>query len=185
MTCTTCQGIAADDPRFVALDAFMEGSRQTPGSLIAVLHKAQELFGFLPAEVQDHIARGMAIPTAEVYGVVTFYNLFNTEPVGQFPISVCMGTACYVRGADRILSQLETELEIKPGQVTPDGLFSLEVCRCIGACGLAPVITVAGEVHGKLTDADVRKLLAEIRQQAGVPADEPAKAQPVGVEVAS
>lgn len=144
----------------------MEAARTTPGSLIAVLHKAQQLFGYLPEEVCSRIAQGMRLPPSEVYGVVTFYNLFSTEPVGKYPISVCMGTACYVRGADRVLAKLETELGIKPGQVTEDGIFSLEVCRCIGACGLAPVITVAGEVHGKLSEHDVPKLLAAIRQQA-------------------
>lgn len=164
-TCN-CNGTITEDPRFAALDAFIAGARSTPGSLISVLHKAQQLFGYLPAEVMQQIALGLQLPTAEVYGVVTFYNYFNTEPVGKFPISVCMGTACYVRGADRVLARLETELGIRPGQVTEDGLFSLEVCRCIGACGLAPVITVAGEVHGKVVEHDVPRLLAEIRQQA-------------------
>jgi NADH:ubiquinone oxidoreductase subunit E len=166
MSCTNCKGITAEDPRFAELDAFIAGARTIPGSLISVLHKAQQLFGFLPQEVQNHVARGLQLPPSEVYGVVTFYNYFNTEPVGRFPISVCMGTACYVRGADRVLARLESELGIKPGQVTGDGIFSLEVCRCIGACGLAPVITVAGEVHGKLSEHDVPRLLAEIRQQA-------------------
>lgn len=167
MTTCCCHGIAPDDPRFAELDTLIEAARLTPGSLIAVLHRAQQLFGFLPEEVQRHIAIGMQIPPSEVYGVVTFYNYFSTEPVGKYPISVCMGTACYVRGADRILSLLQTELGIQPGEVTPDGLFSLEVCRCIGACGLAPVITVAGEVHGKLTEGETRKLVAAIRAEAG------------------
>ncbi|HEY3366617.1 MAG TPA: NAD(P)H-dependent oxidoreductase subunit E [Symbiobacteriaceae bacterium] len=174
--CCNCRGIASDDPRFIELDAFITTARDIPGSLISVLHRAQQLFGFLPQEVQDHIARGLAMPPSEVYGVVTFYNLFNTEPVGRFPISVCMGTACYVRGGDRILAKLEQELGIHPGQVCEDGLFSLEVCRCIGACGLAPVITIAGEVHGKLTDQDIPRLLAEVRQQ------EAAASQPVRQE---
>jgi NADH:ubiquinone oxidoreductase subunit E len=167
-TCSHCQCIAPDDPRFTELERFIETARNTPGSLIGVLHRAQELFGFLPEEVLDRVARSLGIPASEVYGVVTFYNYFSTEPVGRYPISVCMGTACYVRGADRILNRIKAELGIEAGQVTPDGLFSLEVCRCIGACGLAPVITIAGEVHGKLTESDVPRLLAEIRQQAGV-----------------
>jgi len=166
MTCTCSHGIAAEDPRNVELDSFMVTARTTPGSLISVLHKAQQLFGYLPEEVLNRVATGLQIPPSEVYGVVTFYNLFNTEPVGKYPISVCMGTACYVQGADRVLAKLESELEIKPGQVTEDKMFSLEVCRCIGACGLAPVITIGGEVHGKLSEHDVPKLLAEIRQQA-------------------
>ncbi|MFZ5816516.1 MAG: NAD(P)H-dependent oxidoreductase subunit E [Bacillota bacterium] len=182
MTACCCRGIAADDPRFTELDAFIERTRGTQGSLIAVLHRAQQLFGFLPEEVQSHVARALEIPPSEVYGVVTFYNYFSTEPVGKYPISVCMGTACYVRGADRILSLLESELKIKPGQVTEDGLFSLEVCRCIGACGLAPVITVAGEVHGKLTEGETRKLLAAIRQEAGVEPTQEAETVAVGSE---
>ena len=182
--CTGCKGIAADDPRFVTLDQYIASAIGTPGSLISVLHHAQQLFGFLPQEVQNHVAVGLQIPPSEVYGVVTFYNLFNTDPVGQFPISVCMGTACYVRGADRILAQIENELGIKPGQVAPDGVFSLEVCRCIGACGLAPVITIGGEVHGKLNESETRKLLAAYRQQSGVAndaADAQAEREPVAV----
>ncbi|HLN63514.1 MAG TPA: NAD(P)H-dependent oxidoreductase subunit E [Symbiobacteriaceae bacterium] len=164
--CNCCQGLTTEDPRWAELDSFMETARTIPGSLISVLHKAQHLFGYLPEEVLSHVAKGLHIPSAEVYGVVTFYNYFSTEPVGKFPISVCMGTACYVQGADRLLAKFESELGIKPGQVTGDGLFSLESCRCIGACGLAPVITIQGEVHGKLTEHDVPRLLAQIRQQA-------------------
>ncbi len=164
--CPTCVGIAPDDPRFAELDLMIGAVRAVPGSLISVLHRAQQLFGFLPPEVQSHVARGLGLPPSEVYGVVTFYNLFNTEPVGKFPVSVCMGTACYVRGADRVLARFQSELGIDPGQVTADGTFSLEVCRCIGACGLAPVITIAGEVHGKLSEHDVPKLIAQYRQQS-------------------
>jgi len=164
-TACECPGITPDDPRFADLDAFIVATGGAPGSLISVLHRAQQLFGFLPEEVQDHIARGLRIPPSEVYGVVTFYNYFSTEPLGRYPISVCMGTACYVRGADRVLAELKSELGIEPGGVTPDGVFSLEVCRCLGACSLAPVITVSGEVYGRQTETEVRKLLAELRQQ--------------------
>lgn len=164
-TCCGGLGITADDPRYAELDSFIAAARTQPGTLIAVLHRAQQLFGFLPEEVLTHISQGMRIPPAEAYGVVTFYNLFSTEPVGKYPVSVCMGTACYVRGADRVLSALAEELGIQAGQMTRDGLFSLEVCRCIGACGLAPVITIGGEVHGKLTEHDVPKLIAAIRNQ--------------------
>lgn len=165
-----CHGFQPDDPRFAELDAFIAEARTVPGSLIAVLHRAQELFGFLPREVQARIAAGLGIAPSQVYGVVTFYNLFSTEPVGRYPISVCMGTACYVKGADRVLKEIQSELQIQPGQVTPDGLFSLEVCRCIGACSLAPAITVDGEVYGGLNEAGVRKLLADFRQRAGLAA---------------
>jgi len=172
---TCCCGgasITKDDPRFVELDAFIATCLEQPGSLISVLHKAQELFGFLPEEVQEHIAVNLGIPKTDVYGVVTFYNFFNTDPVGQYTISVCMGTACYVRGAGRLLTQLETELNIKAGNVTEDGLFSLEVCRCVGACSLAPAVVVDGEVRGKLVEGDIKPLLDELRAQAGVPTRE-------------
>lgn len=174
-----CKGIASDDPRFRQLDAFIQDGHGSKGSLIAVLHRAQQLFGFLPEEVQRHVAESLHLPPSEVYGVVTFYNFFTLKPVGKYPINVCMGTACYVRGADRILSLIETELGLKPGEITDDGLFSLEVCRCIGACGLAPVATIAGEVHGKLTEGEARKLLASLRQQAA--AEQAAAEEPVTV----
>jgi NADH:ubiquinone oxidoreductase subunit E len=144
----------------------MEGIKGESGALISVLHKAQQLFGYLPEEVQEHVAESMQIPTSEVYGVVTFYNLFSTEPMGQFPVNVCLGTACYVRGADRVLARLKSELGIELGEVTADGLFSLESCRCIGACSLAPVITIGDEVHGKVTEHDVPRLVAQARQMA-------------------
>jgi len=166
MTNSACKGITPDDPRFAELDAFIQDGRASADFLIAVLHKAQQLFGFLPEEVQRHVAAALHVPPSEVYGVVTFYNFFSLTPVGKYPINVCMGTACYVQGAGRILSLLEKELGIQPGQVTPDGLFSLEVCRCLGACGLAPVVTVGGEVHGKLTESDALKLVAELRERA-------------------
>lgn len=173
-----CQGITPNDPRFAELDAFIRDGHAAPRFLIAVLHRAQELFGYLPEEVQSHIAKALHVPPSEVYGVVTFYNYFTLKPVGKFPINVCMGTACYVQGAGRVLAQFEQELGIKPGEMTPDGLFSLEVCRCIGACGLAPVATIAGEVYGKLTEATAKKLIAEFRAQA---AAEPGQAEAVGV----
>ncbi|MGE5591764.1 MAG: NAD(P)H-dependent oxidoreductase subunit E [Bacillota bacterium] len=156
--------ITPDDPRFREVDKALEANRSVKGGLIPVLHRAQHLFGYLPEPVLDYIARGLGMPAAEVYGVVTFYNFFSTNPVGRHKVNVCMGTACYVRGADKILERVETELCLQPGGVTEDGEFSLEVCRCVGACGLAPVMTVDGEVHGKLTAADVSRILAEVRQ---------------------
>lgn len=160
-----------DDPRFAELDQFMASCREQPGSLIAVLHKAQQLFGFLPEEVESRIAAGLGIPLVEVYGVVTFYNLFNTRPVGEYSISVCMGTACYVRGAGRILDRFADELGIKTGEVTGDGLFSLEVCRCVGACSLAPAVVVDGEVR-QLAEADVPAVVAELRQRSALAASQ-------------
>lgn len=167
MTCCCGLGIAHDDPRFAELDAYMAEVREEPGALISVLHRAQQIFGFLPETVEARVAEGLGIPLVDVYGVVTFYNFFSTDPVGKYSISVCMGTACYVKGAGRILDKLQAELGVQPGQVTDDGLFSLEVCRCVGACSLAPAVVVAGEIR-KLSEHDVPAVLAELRQRSAV-----------------
>ncbi|HWI65104.1 MAG TPA: NAD(P)H-dependent oxidoreductase subunit E [Symbiobacteriaceae bacterium] len=170
-SCCCGTGVTLDDPRFAELDAYMASVKEQPGSLISVLHKAQQLFGFLPEEVESRIAAGLGIPLVEVYGVVTFYNLFNTKPVGKYSISVCMGTACYVRGAGRLLDRFAEELGVQAGGVTDDAMFSLEVCRCVGACSLAPAVVVAGEVR-QLKEADVESVIAELRQRAIVEASQ-------------
>ena len=137
------------------------------GELIMILHEAQSLLGYLPQEIQEVVAEQIEIPIAQVYGVVTFYSYFTMEPKGRFPISVCMGTACYVRGAEKILEELERQLEIKVGETTSDGLFSLNCLRCVGACGLAPVVTIGDKVYGRLTTDKIRDILADyyIREQ--------------------
>ena len=137
------------------------------GELIMILHEAQSLLGYLPQEIQEVVAEQLEIPIAQVYGVVTFYSYFTMEPKGRFPISVCMGTACYVRGAEKILEELEGQLEIKVGETTSDGLFSLNCLRCVGACGLAPVVTIGDKVYGRLTTDKIRDILADyyIREQ--------------------
>lgn len=127
-----------------------------PGELINILHAAQGIFGYLPREVQEIIAGRLHIPVSRVYGVVTFYSFFTMTPKGKYPISVCLGTACYVRGAEKVLDEFQRQLEIKVGETTPDGLFSLDCLRCVGACGLAPVVTIAGKVYGRLTPEKVR-----------------------------
>ena len=109
-----------------------------PGELINILHAAQGIFGYLPREVQEIIAGRLYIPVSKVYGVVTFYSFFTMTPKGKYPISVCLGTACYVRGAEKVLEEFQRQLEIKVGETTSDGLFSLDCLRCVGACGLAP-----------------------------------------------
>ena len=141
------------------LKAVIEASRTTPGCLMHVLQEAQGIYGYLPIQVQKYIAEGLGISLSEVYGVVTFYSQFSLTPKGKYKISVCLGTACYVKGADKILEALENQLEIKCGQCTPDGMFSLDSCRCVGACGLAPVIMVNDEVFGKLTPDRVKWIL--------------------------
>lgn len=131
------------------------------GALMPVLQKAQEIYGYLPIEVQTMIAEGMDIPLEKVYGVVTFYAQFSLNPKGKYRISVCLGTACYVKGSGDIFNKFAEKLGIKGGEITPDGKFSLDACRCIGACGLAPVLTVNEDVYGNLTVDDVDKILAK------------------------
>ena len=137
------------------LEEIIAKYKDTPGALIPVLHEAQELYGYLPFEVQKIIADGLDIPVAKVYGVVTFYSQFSLTPKGKYRISVCLGTACYVKGAAEILDKLKERLSIDVGECTDDGLFSLDSCRCIGACSLAPVVTINEEVYGKLVPEDI------------------------------
>ena len=122
-------------------------------------HEANRIYGYLPAEVQTMIADELDIPLAEVYGVATFYSQFSLKPKGKHRISVCLGTACYVKGADKVLSAVEKELRISCGELTPDRKFSLDSCRCVGACGLAPVMIVDDEVYGRLTEKQVKAVL--------------------------
>ena len=134
------------------------------GALIPVMQKAQEIYGYLPAEVQTLIAEELNIPLSEVYGVATFYTQFSLQPKGKHRISVCLGTACYVKGSDKILAAVERELRISCGECTPDGRFSIDSCRCVGACGLAPVMIVDDDVYGRLTEKDVPEILAKYMQ---------------------
>jgi len=129
------------------------------GALITVLQKAQDIYGYLPLEVQKIISENMNIPLEEIYGVTSFYAQFSLNPKGEHKISCCLGTACYVKGAGEFFEQISSELGIKAGECTPDGKYSLEACRCIGACGLAPVLTVNEDVYGKLTKEEVEKIL--------------------------
>lgn len=132
-----------------------------PGELINVLHQTQDYLGYLPAEAQELIAECLHIPTAKVYGVVSFYSFFSMTPKGKHPVSVCMGTACYVRGAEKILDEFARLLKINVGETTADGEFSLASLRCVGACGLAPVALVGDNVYGRLTQAQVKDIIAE------------------------
>lgn len=133
--------------------------KDQPGATMPVLQAAQEIFGYLPEEVQIMIAEGLDIPLSEVYGVASFYAQFTLNPKGKYQISVCLGTACYVKGAGDILAAVEQKLGIKPGGITPDGKFSLDACRCIGACGLAPVMMINEDVYGRLTPGQVAGIL--------------------------
>jgi len=135
------------------------------GELINVLHKTQNTFGYLPAEVQEVIAKELNVPVANVYGVVTFYSFFTMEPKGRHPISVCTGTACYVRGAENVLAEFKNELKINIGETTADGRFSISCLRCVGACGLAPVVMVGEKTYGRVSPEMVRDII-----QGGRPA---------------
>ena len=132
-----------------------------PGELINVLHKAQGTFGYLPAEVQEIIADELNVAVAKVYGVVTFYSFFTMIPKGKHPISICTGTACYVRGAEKVLDEFKRRLEIQVGETTVDGKYSLSCLRCVGACGLAPVVLVGEKVFGRVSPDGVADILAE------------------------
>ncbi|MBH1942087.1 NAD(P)H-dependent oxidoreductase subunit E [Mobilitalea sibirica] len=125
------------------------------GSLMPILQQAQEIYGYLPIEVQTIISNEMDVPLEKIYGIVTFYSQFSLNPKGKYKISVCLGTACYVKGAGELFNKLKEILGVSDGECTPDGKFSLESCRCIGACGLAPVLTINDDVYGKLTVDDL------------------------------
>ncbi len=133
--------------------------KDTQGALMPILQKAQEIYGYLPIEVQKIISDNTGIPMEKIYGVVTFYAQFSLYPKGEYTISVCLGTACYVKGSGDIYDKLQEKLGIAGGECTADGKFSLEACRCIGACGLAPVLTVNEDVYGRLTVDDVDRII--------------------------
>lgn len=141
------------------LTKVINDSKDIPGCLMHILQEAQSIYGYLPIEVQTKIAEGLGISLSEVYGVATFYSQFSLNPKGKHRISVCLGTACYVKGSDKILAEVEKQLGIKCGECTQDGLFSIDSCRCVGACGLAPVLMIDNDVYGKLTPDMVKGIL--------------------------
>lgn len=153
------------EKKFQQLDEVIAAHRSENGSLIPILHKAQDIFGYLPYEVQKRIAEGLGVSMAKVYGVVTFYSQFSLKQKGKYRINVCMGTACYVKGAGDILGKFLERLSIEVGDCTPDGKFSLDSCRCIGACGLAPVVTINDEVYGRLTPEMVDAIMDEYEKK--------------------
>lgn len=154
-----CCGGLQDDPRLPEFERLLAEQKGNSGALIQVLHKAQEIFGYLSDEVQERVAEGLGVPLSEVYGVATFYSLFSLKPQGEYKIGVCLGTACYVRGAQQVLTELERQLSIKVNDTTEDGKFTLEVTRCIGACGLAPVMTINEDVYGRVQADKIPEIL--------------------------
>lgn len=143
------------------LAAVLEEQRNVPGSLMKVMQKAQEIYGYLPLEVQARIAEFFNVPLEEVYGIATFYAQFHTQPSGKYRVGICLGTACYVKGSGDIFEKLKKILKVDAGQTTEDLKFTLDATRCIGCCGLAPVMTVNGEVYGRLTPDEVDGILAK------------------------
>lgn len=162
--------LAVDEEKYAELKEFIE---QLPedgriGShLISVLHKTQGLFDYLPQDAMDKISEQMEIPTAHIWGVATFYHYFNLSKPGKYVISVCLGTACYVKGAAQIVQTLEQNLGIKVGQTTEDKLFSIQPARCLGACGLAPVVMINDKIHGELTGKKMLAILRDLRKAEG------------------
>jgi len=145
------------------LISFIEEWKEKPGNLIMVLHKVQEHFGYLPREVAFEIAERLDVPVAKIYGVITFYHLFKLTKPGRNQIAVCMGTACYLKGGEDLILEFERLLGVGINTVTEDGEFSVEAVRCIGCCGLAPVMTVNGEVFGDVKTKDLKKILERFR----------------------
>ena len=143
------------------LNDYIDSLDKKDGRLISVLHKTQELYGYISADMQRWISKKLEIPAAKVYGVVTFYSFFTMDKKGEHKISVCTGTACFVRGADKVVKEFEKELGIMQGETSGDGRFSLDCLRCVGACGLAPVVTVSDKVYGRVTPEEVASIIEE------------------------
>ncbi|AEJ61774.1 NADH dehydrogenase (ubiquinone) 24 kDa subunit [Spirochaeta thermophila DSM 6578] len=147
------------------LMSFIDQWKEKPGNLIMVLHKTQEIYGYIPREIAMELAKVLDVPLAKIYGVITFYHFFKLRKPGKHRISVCLGTACFLKGGEDILKELEDLLGVGPNTATEDGLFSFEAVRCLGCCGLAPVLMVDGEVYGKVTKDDLPGILAKYREQ--------------------
>jgi NADH:ubiquinone oxidoreductase subunit E len=160
---TKALDVKANEKLFIELKEYIDSVKDVDGSLMQVLHKAQDIFGYLPIEVQKFISSELDVPLAEVYGVATFYTQFAIEPKGKHKIGVCLGTACYVKGAQLIMDKLTKELNIKVGGTTQDNLFTFEATRCLGCCGLAPVMMIDQDVYGKLEPKKIPEILAKYK----------------------
>lgn len=147
------------EEKLLALDAYIDSIEDKEQMLIHILHRAQHIFGYLPPELQLHIARTMKIPASKVYGVVSFYSYFTQEKRGRHTVNICMGTACFVKGADQVKQALKQELKISMDETTEDGHFTLKEIRCIGACGLAPAVMVDDKVYGHMNESNARTVL--------------------------
>ncbi|HPS56282.1 MAG TPA: NAD(P)H-dependent oxidoreductase subunit E [Sedimentisphaerales bacterium] len=161
--------ITTEDKKMTELKAYIASVKnrgRTDSHLIAVLHKAQEIYSYLPESVMDEIAHEMKVPTAHIWGVATFYHYFKLKAPGKHIISACLGTACYVKGAAQVLDAIKNELGIEEGGITEDGLFSLQPARCLGACGLAPVVMIDDKIYGNLTGKKIVEIIKQYRKNA-------------------
>lgn len=147
------------------LKAFIAEWKNKPGNLIMVLHRVQQVYGYIPREIVFEVSELIDVPIAKIYGVVTFYNFFKMKKAGKYNIQICLGTACYLRGGEDLVLELEKKLGIGVNDTTEDGMFSIEAVRCLGCCGLAPVMVINGEVHGKVATSDLDKILADYRSR--------------------
>lgn len=158
-----CNCNSTNDVKMQQLQAVLDHYKEVPGSLITILQKTQDIYGYLPAEIIMHISKETKIKPAKIVGVATFYAQFRFEPVGKYLIMLCQGTACHVNGSERIAETIEQELGIKDGETTKDGLFTLKNVACLGCCSLSPVMMINDETYGTLTPEKVRKILAELK----------------------
>lgn len=145
------------------LQSFVETWKDKPGNLIMILHRVQQEFSYIPREVAERLSRDLSMPLAKIYGVITFYHYFKTTKPGKYRMSICLGTACYLKGGQGLIDEAESILGIKGHEVTEDGLFSIDAVRCVGCCGLAPVLMVGDEVYGKLTKDQVPEIIAKYK----------------------
>ncbi len=150
--------------KFLELDRYIDIYTKEPGQLIIILKKAQDIFGYLSEQVQAYIAEKTSTPVSEVNGVVTFYSFFLTEPQGKYTLDLCTGTACYIKGAQKLMEILKDSLQIDAGETTQDNLFTINTTRCIGACGLAPIVIVNGNVHGNTSPDEIKKIIRKCRK---------------------
>jgi len=154
-----------DNKEYRELKEFIDSLKDEKGAILFVLYKAQELFGYLPIEVQSFISKEMKIPLSQIHGVITFYHFFRTQPIGKNLINVCLGTACYVKGSEDVLKAISKELKIKVGETTSDRIFTLTTARCFGACGLAPVMVIGTNIYGRLNAQKAINVIKEIREK--------------------
>lgn len=160
LTTVTFRGTAEQEAK---LRAMIADYKEVPGNMMPILQQAQDIYGYLPREVMDIIAKETDTPLEEIFGIASFYSQFKLNPNGQYAIAVCLGTACYVKGSGALIDEVSKELDLPVGSTSPDGKYSLEATRCIGACGLAPVLTVNGDVYGRLTTDDIPGILAKYK----------------------